>query len=136
MFTILLINKFGQPVTHIFALLPPVKVDEGEGEGYVERRQLGGAAAPLARLEGDHEVDVAGGTLRPERAHQLGAEHVVQELLEALVDGCRKKNFESVDHSRNIYDYDFLGFFDPSLFIGWKQCCETYLSNRTAPRSP
>ena len=90
MFTILLINKFVQPVTHIFALLPPVKVDEGEGEGDVERGQLVGAAAPLAGLEGDHEVDEAGGPLRSELGHQLSAEHVVQELLETLVDGWKK----------------------------------------------
>ena len=74
--------------THIFSLLPPVEVDEGEGERDVERRQLGGAAAPLARLEGDHQVDVAGGTLRAEVGHQLGPEHVTQQILEALVHGC------------------------------------------------
>ena len=74
-------------MTHIFALLPPVKVDEGEWERNVEGRQLGGAAASLARLEGDHEVDEAGGALRTELGHQIGAKHVVQELLEALVDG-------------------------------------------------
>ena len=84
-------NKFKCNTTpHIFALLLSVEVDEGEGERYVEGRQLGGGAAPLARLEGDHEVDVAGGPLRPELRHELPPKHVVQELLEALVDSCQK----------------------------------------------
>ena len=74
--------------THIFSPLPPVEVDEGEWECDVEGGQLGWAAAPLPRLEGDHQVDVAGGTLRAEVGHQLGPEHVTQQILEALVHGC------------------------------------------------
>ena len=72
-----------------FGLL--VEVNEGEGERHAERDHLVRAAASLPGLEGDHQVNVARGTLTTKLGHQIRTEEVVQEALERFVDRCKKK---------------------------------------------
>ena len=40
--------------------VPPVEINEGEGEGHVERGYFVRVGASLTGLEGNHKVDVSG----------------------------------------------------------------------------
>ena len=45
--------------------VPPVEVNEGEGQGHVERGHFVRVGTSLPRLESNHEVNVARGPFRP-----------------------------------------------------------------------
>ena len=64
----------------------PVEINEGEGQGHVERADFVGVGTSLAGLESNHEVDVAGGSFLLVVADDLLPKHGAQQTLESLVD--------------------------------------------------
>ena len=71
--------------TYIVANVPPVEVNEGEGEGDVKGGHLVRVCTSLAGLEGDHEVDVAGRALLLVAAHKILPKDCAQQTLKCLV---------------------------------------------------
>ena len=66
--------------------VPPVEINEGEGQGHVERGYFVWIGASLTGLESNHEVDVAGGSFLLVVADDLLPEDGAQQTLESLVD--------------------------------------------------
>ena len=62
-----------------------VVVDEGEGQGDVERVGFVWGGGALPRLEGDHQVDVARRTVRLKRVDEILSEYRDEQLLELHV---------------------------------------------------
>ena len=66
--------------------VPPVEVNEGEGQGHVERGNFVWVGTSLAGLESNHEVDVAGRSFLLVVADDFLPEDCAEQTLESLVN--------------------------------------------------
>jgi hypothetical protein len=80
-----------------------VVVDEGEGQGNVERSVLEGARRTLARLECTHQVNPTGRTFHLEGIDEFGTEYGDKQLLELKIDACDKKILKTGSIEANTY---------------------------------
>ena len=78
------------PPTYIFIPEFPVEVYEGERECDVERCQLVGVRAALARLKGDHQIDETSRSLSAKFLETVATKNCHQKRLESRIHSCVK----------------------------------------------
>ena len=66
--------------------VPPVEIDEGEGQSHVERANLVRVGTSLTGLEGNHEVDVSSRSFLLVAVDDLLPEHGAEQTLKRLVN--------------------------------------------------
>ena len=76
----------GMTEAHIMSNVPPVEINEGEGQSHVERGHLVWVGTSLTGLEGNHEVDVAGRSFLLVAVDDLLPEHGAKQTLKRLVN--------------------------------------------------